>query len=635
MRWTVLTVLLAVACVGPAQTARAAEDRADSEAALREQTAKIDMDLYLQSEADVRALLDSLIATYWKPGQTLHLNYDCGGLGPIGAMWFRGYEMLGEKKYLQAGLDLVDAILQTQRKDGMFFDHARLVRGGKSEGRGRAQIQDAYNFFQFTLICYAYKLTGEKKYLDAALKHAETLRSFQDPAENELWQGPWPHTYAGKVKPKRGEGYRSGYMLNDYATWDCMRTMIMAYKLTGQKKFIERINLLPRYIIKANVGLGNVRGWRGQTDAWNETTWHRPFEGPLIDPRNFNRFACPMLTYFSAVMNKDVGLNMVREAYDWMRYVEHRDGWSYKYTYDGREAHTGAYRNILRSDAHGRGKVILDCVEKVLDVTEEGGLEALRKWYRPRPVKFNAEQYRAARIEAARRATDEDLTVRLCSMEELAPVMGNFLERVRQRPARSSQLGRREGWVWLWWHKGRPMPYRGWAAWQYVWDVRVALGKIDADTAAWGGRGLESAGAPTWFFPPWDCVGDWATKAVEAEDWLDIPLQAPFVHVQRVRLEPAKMHLKLAETREIKAVFTPANATCQTGTWTVERRQICWVQPHMLKEIDPSVVRPRYPREGKMMVHAALPHRFPARTTVTFTSTDGRHTATCKVQVGE
>ncbi len=49
------------------------------------------------------------------------------------------------------------------------------------------------------------------------LKHAETLRSCQDPAENELWQGPWPHTYHGQVTPKKGEGYQTGYMLNDYA----------------------------------------------------------------------------------------------------------------------------------------------------------------------------------------------------------------------------------------------------------------------------------------------------------------------------------------------------------------------------------------------------------------------------------
>jgi len=594
---------------------------------------KIDMKLYEQSEADVRGLLDKLIETYWKPGQTLKVSYDVGGQGAIAAMWFRGYEMLGEKKYLQAGLDFVDAILQTQRKDGMFPAGAMLRRNGKSKALGSARLEDEHNFVQFALVSYAYKLTGDKKYLDAALKHAETIRSCQDPAENELWQGPWPHTYHGRVKPRKGEGYKTGYMLNDYATYDCMRTMIMAYKLSGDKKYINRLKLLPTYMLNANVGLGNVRGWRGQTDAWNETTWQRRFEGPLIDPRNFNRFACPMLTYFSAVMGKDVGLNMVRESYRWLRSVERQGGWAYKYTYDGREAFTGAYRNMLRSDVHGRGKVVLDCAEKVLDVTANGGVKALRNWYGLRPVKYNPEQYLAARLEAARRCTDEDLTVRLWSLTDRELVMGKFLERVRQRPAKSPDLAVNKGWIWLWWRAiTRPVPYRGWAAWQYVWDVRVALGKIDADTAAWGGRGLESAGAPTWFFPIWDTVGDWSTKAVEAENWLDIPLETPFTHVQGVRLEPATMTLKLTQVREIKAILTPEDATCKTGTWTVSG-SACFVQPHMLKEIDPTVVRPRYPREGKIMVHAGLPHRFPSRATITFTSTDGKHTATCEVTV--
>ena len=640
LRRSIVLVLLAwtAALAAPAPRAKPlprsqapAHTQADLDAAIK----KIDMKLYQQSEADVRGMLDKLIEKYWKPGQRLDVGYDCGGQAATGAMWFRGYEMLGEKKYLQAGVDFADAILQTQRGDGIFPSGARLHRNGKSRpGAHFGRLEDEHNFAQFALICYAYKLSKDKKYLDAALKHAEAIRSCQDPAENKIWQGPWPHTYHGQVKPRKGEGYRTGYMLNDYATYDGMRTMIMAYKLSGDKKYIDRLKLLPAYMLNANVGLGNVRGWRGQTDAWNESTWQRRFEGPLIDPRNFNRFACPMLTYFSAAMGKDVGLNMVREAYQWLRSVERQGGWSYKYTYDGREAFAGAHRNMLRPDGHGRAKVVLDCAEKVLEVTADGGVEALRKWYGPRPVKYNREQYLAARIESARRATDEDLMVRLCSMEELSPVTGKFLKRVRQRPAKSAKtnLYQDGGWVWVWWHPQRPYPYRGWAAWQYVWDVRVALGRIDADTAAWGGRGLESGGAPTWFFPIWDTVGDWSTKAVEAENWPDIPLETPFTHVQSVRLEPAKMTIKLTEARQIKAIFTPEKATCKTGTWTVSSNA-CWVQPHMLKEVDPTVVRPSYPRGGKIMVHAGLPHRFPGKAAITLTSTDGKHTATCKVTV--
>jgi uncharacterized protein YjdB len=97
------------------------------------------------------------------------------------------------------------------------------------------------------------------------------------------------------------------------------------------------------------------------------------------------------------------------------------------------------------------------------------------------------------------------------------------------------------------------------------------------------------------------------------------------------------MTLKPAEVREIKPVFTPESPTCKTGTWTVSykdsRNDACWVRPQMLKKIDPTTVRPTYPREGKITIQAGLPHRVPAQATVVFTSTDGKHQATCEVEV--
>ena len=56
--------------------------------------------------------------------------------------------------------------------------------------------------------------------------------------------------------------------------------------------------------------------------------------------------------------------------------------------------------------------------------------------------------------------------------------------------------------------------------WQYVWDVRLAQGKIDADTAATGGRGMEAYVQ----YDRWDVQGDWTARAVEAEDWMNVPL---------------------------------------------------------------------------------------------------------------
>ncbi len=69
------------------------------------------------------------------------------------------------------------------------------------------------------------------------------------------------------------------------------------------------------------------------------------------------------------------------------------------------------------------------------------------------------------------------------------------------------------------WNEPYRLPY-GWAQWQYVWDVRLATGKIDSDTAASGGRGLEAMH----YYGAWDVMGDWTTRAVEVEDWMDVPI---------------------------------------------------------------------------------------------------------------
>jgi hypothetical protein len=61
----------------------------------------------------------------------------------------------------------------------------------------------------------------------------------------------------------------------------------------------------------------------------------------------------------------------------------------------------------------------------------------------------------------------------------------------------------------------------GWAQWQFVWDVRLALGKIDADTAARGGLGLESERLAQ----PWDMMWHWESRCIDVEDWLAVPLQ--------------------------------------------------------------------------------------------------------------
>ncbi len=665
---------------------------------------QIDMELYEQSEADIRAWLDALMEQSGGLGvYQEHLgrvafhedrtpfSFGDGWTAEAPAMLFRAYEMLGDEKYLDAALRFCDVLVQAQQPHGHFPSSATVHADGRVEASDNmVRLQDRYQYPYFALLMYAYRLTGEEKYRQAVVKHGELMFSIQNPLEDDFWMGGWPDelpvSFIEDGSPKQtiagAFGVRTGYAHNDYATYDGYRTMVMMYHLTGEEKYIRRIERLPQWLFDGQLGFGNVRGWNEEYGVHNEPVWARAFESTLIDPRNFNRFAGPMLVQFYAITGNEAYRNLFQESYNWLRSVEHPPGsehhlpdreakrgellkgrWSYKYTYDGREAHSahnGSYTDrLVDGPIDHNDNVHLENMKLVYDIMEEGGLDALRQWFGPRPTHYDEHQYREARIEAAERVVDEDREVVLQTLElgddyeagfAQEPgayyhdrMRGNFLERVRKRlmapnseylpeespPFGATGLARR-----IWRPNPGRSPYKptyGWATWQYVWDVRLALGEIDAETAARGGRGREAAGPPTTFFQPWDVRGDWTTRALEVEDWLAIPLRDDPIPVREVVLTPETMTLRSGEEQRIDVVIEPRAASYRTATWESSDSGVAAVEPRMLDEVDPEVVRPVYLTEGKMVVIA----HSPGQAEITVRSTCGGHTATALVEVVE
>ncbi len=62
-----------------------------------------------------------------------------------------------------------------------------------------------------------------------------------------------------------------------------------------------------------------------------------------------------------------------------------------------------------------------------------------------------------------------------------------------------------------------------WYQWQLVYDTMLAQGKISADAAAPGGRGLETAAWMT-HLDSWDALGEWGMHVYELENYFDVPL---------------------------------------------------------------------------------------------------------------
>ena len=67
-------------------------------------------------------------------------------------------------------------------------------------------------------------------------------------------------------------------------------------------------------------------------------------------------------------------------------------------------------------------------------------------------------------------------------------------------------------------------PWSGtvWYQWQLVYDKKLALGKINPDAAARGGRGLANAAN---HLDSWDVLGSWRMACHEVEDYFNVPIK--------------------------------------------------------------------------------------------------------------
>jgi hypothetical protein len=535
------------------------------------------MKLYEQSEADIRAWLDARIEEFGDFGvysfgwtylqikdDIANVSLNRGAFADSAAQFLRAYEMLHESKYLEAGLKTADFFLAVQQPAGHFPTGAAIKRGGAARAGGGkhalhvARMEDGYQFRPFCLLLYAHQLTGEKKYLDAALKHGRFISLRMIHPEwgwcPDHFDAEDTRPYSQRKTSHDSKGVSGGGSYSDYATTDGFRTAVFMYHLTGDKKYLKRAANVRKWIFATQLGQGKARGWGDNYGANNKPVPAREFEGLSIDPRNWNRFVGPLLTWLYVASGEDKYRTLFEESAEWMLSMEHVEGYAAEYTYEGHEAWTQDYKTYRYDEPgkyptrilhtwvkdgkpwYGWSKVQMDDSKIVLAILKEGGREALQKRFRG-PVKYDQQRYLEARVAAARRCTDESFVVQLQPLESgdgswLAHghfVTGKYLERVRMRLARpdaklpGKDMAGRSGLCRQSWKsqlaRYNIVPY-GWAQWQFVWDVRLALGKIDADTAARGGLGLESERLAQ----PWDMTWHWESRCIDVEDWLDVPL---------------------------------------------------------------------------------------------------------------
>jgi hypothetical protein len=317
--------------------------------------ANVDSRLVAQCEAALRAELEPRIAARVGPIVLTEERFTkklADGSVQISQYWgrapmqaysfFEAHDLLGDPKYLRVAVDLADYYLRVQEPEGFWhFAHvvfpdgsARRLELAEAKGRAVCRIQDTHQTGCFRLMLYAWRVTGEQKYLDAAKRCGDYLLSIQN--ENGSWPDWWiPGHQHSDPNPRQKAGIISGGSYNDGATTGGLETMLVMYQLTRDPKYVARVPRLGQWIFDTQLGQGRVRGWCQQYDLDNRPAAARHFETAVIDPRTFGRFVAPLCAWFYVMSGDERYLKLMQEAVDWIKSVEKPDGWAYQYLPDG------------------------------------------------------------------------------------------------------------------------------------------------------------------------------------------------------------------------------------------------------------------------------------------------------------
>ena len=563
---------------GPLTDAR----RTAKQRELEKLLAKIDVKLVAKCEGEIRKWLDQRIAAI----PAAYAGRDVWQMRAAAVTFFRAYEVLGDKKHLDAGLKCADKILAKQWPKGHWpwgRFHEDFVR-----------IQDGFNDWPFWVMLYAHKVSGDKKYFESAKRCADVLLTMQRRG------GGWPdqHTFSGRGTPH--SGVRHGVSFNDNATNSSFQIMVMMYHMTGDKKYVANLHKLWRFIVKANIGEGGVVGWTEQYHDDARPARARQYEFEVVYPKALTRGVGSVLIWFYLMTGDEAHMNLLRKAYAWHETVRrkemepwqleaweamsrawpnptwgrqyYRPGWPDAVLPDGSNWGRGLYYKILpwypvtpemkkkygglihssETDARSRpgkigyladwakvaragGQIPVDRmgglnhssrgnsmseIRRALLEHKRGGRDGMLKYY-SNPVKYTPDQYLQARVDAARRALDArnvrraaDSDSGISACKDAGALIG-LKGRWHGGPMRDGKRITKWGRVFA--------PSTSWYQWQLVYDAMLARGKIDADAAARGGRGLEGFASMT-HLDSWDVLGEWGMACHEKENHFDVPI---------------------------------------------------------------------------------------------------------------
>lgn len=207
-------------------------------------------------------------------------NQKDGGSAACAMQLLIGYEALGDERYLEAAERTAGTLMQLQDPSGWWpytalYDPSTDTFTKRSSAEAR--IQDHVQTHPTLLLLLLAKLTGDATYQEAAERGLAFLMHAQNP--NGSWSHHW--NLADDIGEALQSDYRSGGELNDDATQDQMTMTLVAWRRTGDVKYLASFLRAADWIESAFID-EKAKGWAQQYDEYNNPIPARHFEPPAV-----------------------------------------------------------------------------------------------------------------------------------------------------------------------------------------------------------------------------------------------------------------------------------------------------------------------------------------------------------------
>ena len=439
------------------------------------------------------------------------------------------HKVSGDKKYFESAKRCADVLLTMQRRGGGWPDqHTFSGRGTPHTGvRHGISFNDNPTNSSFQMMVMMYHMTGDKKYIANLHKLGAFL------AKAKMGEGNvagWCAQYHDDGRPVRARQYEIEVINPSTLMRGVGPLLIWLYLMDGDgahMDLLRRAYAWHETVRRKELEPWQLEAWEAMSKAYAHPKWGRQYyrpgwpDGVLPDGSNWGR-----CLYFKIIPWYPVTPEMKKKYGNKIHSSETDAG-----SRPGKIGYLADWAKVARSGGkipfdrmgglnhNSRGNSLSE-IRRALLEHKRGGRKGMLTYYSG-PTKYTPDQYLQVRVDAAKRALDARNVRRAADSDKGILACKDAAALIFQKPRWHGGAMRDGKRITKW---GRAFGTNvAWYQWQFVYDTMLAQGKINADAAARGGRGLESFASMT-HLDSWDVLGDWGMACHEKENHFDVPL---------------------------------------------------------------------------------------------------------------